>query len=214
MTFIPLLFIPLLAPEIMAISIPSFLEILLSQSPYYYSVFYQYSALVIPVLFIATIRGLDRIKIREVKSGKKIMMPLLSMILVSTLICSFIYSPAATTIRINGDIDETAMNEHREFLIQVLSIIPEDASVSTQYNLLPYVTTHRRIWADYQEQADIILIDGTFPNRAADFNDDAIKIEEHFLPVITGDNVYLFVNKNNSKIQSELAERIQKTTAG
>lgn len=109
----------------------------------------------------------------------------------------------------NEDIDDDAMNDHQAFVLQVLSIIPENASVSTQYNLLPYVTSHKQIWVDYQEKADIILIDGSFPNRAADFDDDAMKIEENFLPVLTGNNIYLFVNKNSNKIQSELAEKLQ-----
>ncbi|MDD1729273.1 MAG: DUF2079 domain-containing protein [Methanospirillum sp.] len=210
MTFIPLLFTPLGAPEICAISIPSFLEILLSPNPYYYSILYQYSALVIPVLFFATIMTVFRVKSGDGRVGKKTWKALVCLILISTVISAVVYSPAIRVVHMTGTTDEKAMDDHRIFLNQILSVLPQGTSISTQYNLLPQVSSRKQIWVDYHDTADVILVDITFPRRAADFNDDIEKINETFVPVLNDDNLVLLVNKENPKLQSELITAFQK----
>ena len=202
-TFGPLLFIPLAAPEIILIGIPSFVEILFSGSVYY-SVYFHYSALIIPVIFFATIISLTRIRSWDEKNKKRLYLPILCLMLISSLICMGMYSPAVKLLGTKGTYDEEAIGSHREFVEQVISIIPRDVSISTQYNLLPQVSSRKLIWVDYHEGADIILLDNAFAWRAKDFSDNQKEIDEGYNLILNKNYLSLYVNKKNPSLQSEL----------
>jgi uncharacterized membrane protein len=205
--FTPLLFVPLLAPELLLISIPSFIEILFSGS-IYYSVWFHYSALIISTLFIATIIGLSRIRSWEGTVKKNVYTPVLCLILISSLICLGLFSPAAEMVLFKGTYNEAALDEHREYIERVISVIPQEASISTQYNLLPMVSSRKMIWVDYQDGADIVLLDNAFEWRAKDFTDNQKSITEEYELILEENYVSLYVNKNNPSLLSELSRRV------
>lgn len=202
-SFIPILFVPLLAPEILVISVPSFLEILLAGSAYY-SIWFHYSALIIPGLFISTIMGLSIIQSREGSFGKRIIVPLLMLMIVSSIFCTVSYSPAMKQIGLMGSFDEKMLKEHREYVNLLVSDIPSDASISTQYNLLPFVSNHPKIMVDYVDGADIILLDNAFPWRAKDFSDDIQKIKSNYNLILNKNYIELYINKENTVLQSKM----------
>lgn len=208
-SFAPLLFVPLLAPELLLISGPSFIEILFSGGVFY-SVWYHYSALIIPGILFSTILGLSRIQSREETFGKQIFRPILLLMLISSILCCLLYSPAVKQGELVGGFDEKALEKHREYVVQLISVLPFEASISTQINLLPYVSTHRTYWADYHDGADIILLDNAFSWRSKDFRDDAERIQKNYVLLMNENYVELYVNKLNPQLLSELRKTLQK----
>ncbi|PKL60551.1 MAG: hypothetical protein CVV33_02090 [Methanomicrobiales archaeon HGW-Methanomicrobiales-4] len=209
MIFLPLLFLPFGAPGTLAISIPSFFEILLSPVYHLYNIGYHYSTLFIPVLFMATIKTLLNIRTRDESRERKFFVPVLCLILISSLLCAGMYSPAVKMMEIKGTIDEDAMKEHQKYVDQIISVIPQSASISTQYNLLPRVSCRKQIWLDYKDSADVILIDAAFPDRAHDFNDDGEKLCTQFLLLKKENFLSVYVNKNNPELQSVLNNNLE-----
>jgi hypothetical protein len=135
-------------------------------------------------------------------------MPTLILITISSLICLGLFSPAVEIVSLKGSYDEAALNDHREFFEQVISVIPKDASVSTQYNLLPMVSSRKMIWVDYQAGADIILLDKAFEWRAKDFSDNQKNIDEEYELVLDENYILLYVNKNNPLLRSEIVRKV------
>ena len=208
-SFIPVLFIPVLSLEILAISVPSFVEILFSGS-IYYSVWFHYSALIIPGLFIATIMGLSKIKSRDGPFGSRLFVPLLICMMISSTICALTYSPAIKQVSLVGDFDEHALEEHRDYVIQLASAIPSDASISTQFNLLPFVSTHKQINENYEDGVDIILLDNAFAWRARDFLADKQNIEANYDLILKKNYLELYVNKEKTVLQSQIKSSLNR----
>lgn len=207
-SFIPVMFIPFLSLETLIISAPSLIEILLSGSVYY-SVWFHYSALIIPGIFFATIMGLSVIQSQDGPWGRRLFTPLLVLMVLSSVACTLVYSPAVKQVDIIGSFDEKALNQHREFVVDLVAAIPLDASISTQFNLLPFVSAHQNFTVDYADNFDIILLDNAFAWRAKDFLNDKQKIDENYDLILKKNYVELYVNKENVKLQSQLKNSLK-----
>ena len=109
-------------------------------------------------------------------------------------------------LKIFVDGPPAGFEEKKTELLKIVGVIPEDASVSTQPELLTLMSERREIWSDYDERADIILIFPFF-QEANVFADDKSKIIQRYDLVTKNDTVYLFVKKN----KPDLAEKIRKT---
>ncbi len=207
MIFAPLLCLPFAAPLIFSISIPSFMEILFSPISYYYSINYQYSALIIPVLFMAVIKVFQKLQ-NGTLIRKKIVMPLLVLTLISTIICTSLFSPALIPLKlINAGYQDT-ISGHNSNVIELTDVIPENASVSTQLNLLPFVSERKTLYSDYSSNADVILID-SYSKRSNDFNDNIDSIKDQFKTVLDGDGIYLFVKNDKPELIDEISENLK-----
>lgn len=209
MIFLPLLFLPFGAPGTLAISVPSFLEILLSPVYHLYNIGYHYSTLFIPVLFMATIKALLNIRRRDESRDRKYFFPVLCLVIMSSLISAGMYSPAVKMMEMKGTIDEGAMDDHQRYVDRIISVIPPQASVSTQYNLLPRVSCRKQIWLDYKENSDVILIDSAFPDRAKDFNDDLENLDTRFELLQKENYLSVYINKNNTELMSSLKNNLK-----
>lgn len=209
MIFLPLLFLPFGSPGIFAISIPSFLEILLSPSPYYYSIYYQYSALVIPVLFMASICTLGKIQRSTSPLKRRLFFPIICLLIISSIVCTAMYSPLTREITEKGQVNEDALVSHQKFLANIISVIPPEVSITTQMNLLPIVSKHKNIHENLSEKSGVVLIDTAFPGRSKLFTDNIQKIEESYTPVLHANYVHLYVLKNDTNLQSELQSSLK-----
>lgn len=208
MLLLPLLFLSLGSPEVLAVGIPSFLEILLSPNPLFFSIYNQYSALIIPVIFMACIRTISKIRESDDFRVARCVTPVLCLIVVSSLICSGVYSPATKQVAVIEKSDMQVMDMHYTNLNKMLSILPDNVSISTQYNLLPLISKHKQITYGYTETADIILIDNALPKRAADLNDNLNAIKEHFNLLVNKKGLQIYVNKNNERLFTDLTRTL------
>ncbi|MEM2099477.1 MAG: DUF2079 domain-containing protein [Candidatus Bathyarchaeia archaeon] len=126
----PLAFLPLLAPEPLIIALPWIGLSFVSQYPPYYSVFYQYTAFVIPFVMIALPKAIGRLEIRK---GKKIV----TLLLLATAI-SLIYIPLTSGAPWN--LQFPMPNERSQLRHEILSLIPPKASVLAQNDIFPHVS--------------------------------------------------------------------------
>jgi uncharacterized membrane protein len=192
--FLPLIFTPLAAPEFLIISFPSFAEILL-QWPVAYRITTQYSALVIPIIFVASMMGIKNI---QNKFPHKIFTKkfFYSSILIFSLLSCLLGTPAPISPltlyhKFSPNSCKYVIDDHIQNINQAIKMIPPDCSVSTQNNLAGHLSQRMNIFIDYRENAQYILIDnktkdlewlnppmGEFPLEKYDliFNVDEIQL--------------------------------------
>lgn len=165
--FLPLIFTPLVAPELLIISLPSFAEILL-QWPVSYRITTQYSALVIPIIFVASIIGIKKIhsKFYQIKFTKKVLYSLIFIFsLLSCLLCTPApVSPFTLYHKFSPNNCNYVIDDHIQNINQAIKMIPPDCSVSTQNNLAGHLSQRMDIFIDYRENAQYILIDNKTKN--------------------------------------------------
>ncbi|WP_394698483.1 DUF2079 domain-containing protein [uncultured Methanospirillum sp.] len=186
--FIPLLFLPLLSPEILVISIPPFAEIFLSQSGFF-NIGAQYSSLLIVPLFFATIFSLQKIQKKVAGNTHHLFEILLLALLVSNIISCCLYSPAVT---INPILEASEdMHADSEWFIKGVSQIPGNASVSTQANLVPFFSERMYLYEDQINNADYVVFLTKFVNSKS-YVDRVQEISRSYKCIYRENGLYIF----------------------
>lgn len=159
--FAPTVFLPLLSPLELLLVVPWLLLALLSEYPPYYEPYFQYFGFIAGQIFVAAIYGVKNlIKLQNSSKNlsgmeKKLMVLILSLSLLSTLATSPISLPALTRRRIE-------INPHVKTLHEVLSLIPHNASIATQNDILPHLAQRENIYVltwPMQLEFDYIILD-------------------------------------------------------
>jgi uncharacterized membrane protein len=164
---LPLLFLPLLAPDAALPALPILAMNLLTNRPFQYTVREQYQTLVIPGLIIATIIGVGRIwrwwermseqsgtnqtrvarrfvVLRQHLNGSLFQHPLLavvSIVLLATIITNLAYrNPVVTTLLYRDDPARIAA------MRELAAMVPADASLAATSFLAPNMMPRRQIY--------------------------------------------------------------------
>ncbi len=205
--FLPLLLLPFAAPEILIISIPSFLEILTTANTNYFSIQFHYSAAVIPVLFFATIITFKKIK--EHEKIQKMFYPLLVALIIVTITSACLFSPALLHISLIQADYQDKISDNSLYLEKIAHVIPKDASVSTQRNLLPLMSERDKIFEDYREDVDVILIDSKY-HQSKMFDDNIAEIAQKYYALsFTKENIYLFIKNDRTDLINLIKQNLQ-----
>ena len=208
--FGPLLFIPFAAISVLVIAFPSFLEILLSPNAEYYYIGQHHSALVIPIIFMSFIIGIKSIysnkSNKHIITQKNLLIVILGISLLSTLLWSPVIPPMQYALH-GGHIPTW---QHSPVLHEVISLIPDDVSVASPMNILPFLTNHRDIFMGYTTRADVILLDAKLPEYADDFQKNLEKIKNQYQLVLDSDGVSVYVTKNNPQLVGMMEKRVEK----
>jgi len=139
--FGPLAFLPFLAPGALIMALPWIgLGLGSSYNPYY-SIFYFYSGFILPFIFVALPKAISKLRFStnkrfHISSQKKI----ISLLLLSTIIFS-IYLPIAPDPTKSWNFKLPSPNDRTELIHQVLSLVPPDASILTQNDIFPHVSS-------------------------------------------------------------------------
>jgi uncharacterized membrane protein len=167
------LFLPLIAPLELLTALPWLILALLTDYPPYYQPYYQYSALVIGQLFIAGVYGFHRIVSTRgrLNDESDIQKRIVTLMVVLNVLIFVTVSPvgisAFTTRSIRPyAISTTADLEHIDSLYNVLSLVPSNASIATEWDIFPHVCQRLNSYflkwpLDYN--ADYILVDAKSP---------------------------------------------------
>lgn len=172
-TMTPVFFLSFLAPEFLLV-MPWLFAALLSQYSPYYQYYYQYFGLMAGQIFIAAIYGArnllrpPRVSLSmRVISGieKKLMLFVVLLSIISALAISPLGLPSLTTRRIE-------MNPHTQMLHEILNLIPSNASVATQNDILPHLAQREEVsvlgWPKQSTvdslDADYIIVDIKSPH--------------------------------------------------
>lgn len=176
----PVCFLSLLSPEIFFISIPSWIEILFAPRLAYFSIYYQYSALLIPIIFFSLLTSLTKIK-KRFCNNLLLYQLLLLIIIFSSCISAGINSPAMKQMQLILENNMEIPIDHRENLDYAIMSIPEETHLSTQYNVLPFAAKRKNLTVDYNENADYLLIDHILFWRTNDFLKNTEQINNSYI---------------------------------
>ncbi|MDO8673486.1 MAG: DUF2079 domain-containing protein [Dehalococcoidia bacterium] len=170
---VPLGLLPAIGLDILALSFPSFAYLLLSNYKEMYDVTNQYSAVLIPPIFLAMVHGIA-ILIRKKRSHtNRYLWAAVGYVLVSSLVSYYLFSPGPFAQRFRPD--KYAMDEHAQQGIDIIqNMIPPNASVSAQTDLVPHLSHRIEIYMfPYLHNADYVLLDKharTWPLKKPQFD--------------------------------------------
>lgn len=187
--FSPALYLPLLAPWVLFMTLPSLAINLLSSNPQMYSGIFQYNAEVVPLLIFATIEALVIIGWlvqvivfwlymhsykRYSRQRRQIVYPwfctnIMHMIILVGLLVGTLISTAYTDYGFYGqmpysqDFSWPQVTDHLRLAQHFIEMIPATASVSTQSKLVPHLSEREHIYLfPYADDvADYIFLDVT-----------------------------------------------------
>jgi hypothetical protein len=161
--FGPVAFLPFLAPEALVMALPWLsLSFVSSYNPYY-SIFYFYSGFVIPFIFVALPKAISRFDPSKINGfyhfNKK---RILTLLMLSTLVFS-IYLPIVTDPTKSWNFTFPLNSPRNELIDQILSLVPSNASILTQNDIFPHVSSRADAYmylpAFTNVSADYILVD-------------------------------------------------------
>lgn len=136
--FTPLLFLPLLRPDILLIAAPSLLINLLSLDRIHWSIRYHYQAFVVPFLLIATVYAVISPS-RRFTSGPLRLIPLV-LVLVAVGSQLVLRSPLINLATRPRDIERIAT------AYELMRQVPEDAALSVTSTLGPHMARRRELY--------------------------------------------------------------------
>ena len=169
----PLGFLPFLDPKSFLLTLPGFLEQLLSNRSRQHLLLFHYSALLIPFLFFAALQGLRRLLRLPVLSANRRSIQLLLIGLVAVTAVGF--GPLGSFGELHRELQFDIMDMKRE---QLSRKVPPEASVVATFEFLPHLANRRHLYSShrlYKGLYDLFGQDDTFPRGIdlllIDFND-------------------------------------------
>lgn len=152
--FAPLGFLALFAPFFLLFALPDLLINLLSSDPTMQQIYYQYTAVITPFLFIATVYGIKNILQKYKKLSPTFFIYFLA---ITSFLCAYIYGPLFGTL--NPNIDMFIKPQPNSTAIaNFLQHIPKKLSVAATNNLGSHLSHRQDIYTIPvgQYRADIV----------------------------------------------------------
>ncbi len=142
-TLSPLLFLPLLRPDILLITAPTVLKNLLSKVPTTHQIYWQYTATIIPFMIISTMYGLE--KLSKLHLIKKLLLFILGGIIITEIILSVrFYQESPFFVKYHRRMTPVDMARK-----SVLQLIPKTAPVMATFDFLPNLSMRKGLYAFY-----------------------------------------------------------------
>jgi len=159
---IPVAFLPLISPTILALGIPALLINLLSLEPSMHSPFEQYyPATVIPFIYLASVYSLK--KINSTGSTQTVQLITHAIIIFSF---SLFVALSPTPFSLSSSWNEFSISQHARDINKLKALISADASLTIQNNLGPHFSQRENIYVfPYKShESDFVLVDLYNPN--------------------------------------------------
>ncbi len=141
---VPLGLLPLLGFDTLIFVVPTILYLLLSDYEPQYSIHFHYTAPLIPLLFMASVTGIERLLHWK---GRSVTVAVSAFILVTSLMSYLLHSPGplARHFNQNGQYD---LWPHLASGYNALAAIPPDASVMTIEEFAPHLAAREEIYIE------------------------------------------------------------------
>ena len=149
--FIPTLFLALSDLAVALIPIGTLVFNLLSSFEPQHDIQYQYAAPILPFLYMATISAF-----RHVRNDATFQRRLLAIVFIASIVQVQLYGPVNT-------LSFPSRTMHDEALDAVVSLVPQNASISTQNEIFPHIARRSAAYLSYVDNVDYVLIDTTSP---------------------------------------------------
>lgn len=153
--FLPVALLPLFSWPSLILLLPGILENALTNNKFQFSGLYQYDAILIPGIFIGMIFGIEFL-LKKIPGDNKGIIG--RIVLAASLIGFLLRSPISP---LSFPINLFMPSQNRDAVIEVLSKIPDNASVTAPANIVPHLSRREKIYILGNEpaMADIVLID-------------------------------------------------------
>jgi uncharacterized membrane protein len=133
----PLAFLPVIKYSYFLPVVPWLLLAFLSNYSPYYGLGYHYSAIVVPFAIIAAVYGLERLGLTFNLNEKRLLQLLKKVVLVALL---FALSISIMSLPLTK-IELLSVSKHDKYVYEAIKIIPPEASVLTQYDIFPHLSS-------------------------------------------------------------------------
>lgn len=155
--FLPLAFVPFLSPGLLWMTIPTFMINMLSDYSPMHNTGSRYSAYIIPFVFGAAVLAVEKIRNLYNEPSMKVLVEkrLIVTMYIFTILCMLFVN--LTPLRIGFNVPE--ISAHQKEILSVAKMIPSEASVSTQVDILKHVCQRMNVYASFREWTDYIFLD-------------------------------------------------------
>jgi uncharacterized membrane protein len=154
----PLASLPVLVPEPLIMALPWIFASFSSTYSLHYSIYFQYTGFVIPFVFVALPKAIERLHLQNARR-------ILYVILLCTIIF-MLYLPVGQGSPWNYKLPTT--NERTELMQEILPLIPPGASVLTQNDIFPHVSNRLEAYM-YLPNSTNVSIDYILIDVASEF---------------------------------------------
>jgi uncharacterized membrane protein len=139
--FGPLAFLSFSKIEYLLPTLPWFVYSLFSNYQPYYVIYDQYPAYVIAFIFVSTLHSIAH------KSSSQAKTRSLLMIILFSVVAYLIASPTSGLVNQFYDTGIRSPTQHERFIHEILSYVPANASILTQNNIFPHVSSRINAYA-------------------------------------------------------------------
>lgn len=203
--FSPLAFYSFKAPSALIPTVPWFVFSFMSQTSDHYALGNQYPAFITAFIFIAAIFGVKNAQLKgRIKDVRK---KPLKIIIACTLIIFTIASPLSPLVCTLFPEKTISLGEREKMLANIISEIPENASVLTQDNIFPhlshrvnaYVVPRRHLYTSIRDlvidfvnrtidHVDYILLDAKVDPLSYSLVDSLLQSKDNFVLIFSEEN--------------------------
>jgi len=198
----PLGFTSIFSPGILIAGITGFLAIFISPSEFYSDIYHHYSAYLIPFIFFSSVVSLNYIFSKITSDKIKFKNIIISVILCCSISSFILYGPL-----LHPPYPPVYVTDDDKTLDLIISLIPENAIVSTQANLLSHLSKRYIVTNIFLKDADVILL---YEKSVPEYYQllKSIKVNETvnqeistgFMRIYNENGISLFVRKSDTLI--------------
>ncbi|HWQ68125.1 MAG TPA: DUF2079 domain-containing protein [Methanospirillum sp.] len=163
----PLIGIPLFAPDLLLIGLPGFLEIFLPNYPPFWEIGSHYSAIIIPILFIALIQGVKRIRNYTDRYDTRIISIFMILLLISSTVSVILISQSPLSVQFQHvwGYDQ----KFQPYKLTLDTLIREidqnkEISVGSHHPLLTHLSRRKNLNTVYNNSSDLIIVAEGYPD--------------------------------------------------
>jgi uncharacterized membrane protein len=161
--FLPVVFLSLLAPQVLALCLPTLGIILLSSDPQVYTLEkFHYPAPLVPVVVLSAVYGTAflsrRLSAKWHVPGKRWTFVISGFV----LLCTLLYHGARGFTPLGGNFTLPEVTDHDRLAQELIALVPQEAVVSAQSRLNPHLSQRERIYMFPRvEDAEYVFFDVT-----------------------------------------------------
>lgn len=207
----PVAFFPLLAPQILSLSLPTLAINLLSTKPEFYTLEkFHYAAPLVPFVVLSALLGIDYLVEHLSPRLRMKRQSLLYLASALVLLSTLLYHRYHGFTPLGSRFEVARVTPHHRLAKEVMALIPEEAILSAQSRLNPHLSQRTKIYMFPKvEDADYVFFDVTVDSWPIHPNDqkrlfDTLLGEEGF-GILAAEDGYILLQRGLSQAQ-ELPE--------
>lgn len=207
--FLPVCFFSLLSPLVLVPASVFAINLFSGWAPPT-TIYFQYNAELIAFLFIAAVYGAHRLRgvVSRAVSSKKAHNAVLATLLASALVSAVLFGPSPLSLldpapnQADFSIEGYTITPHHRLLLEAVSSIPQQASVSCDSTIAAHLSSRREVYYFPLNlgSVDYVLVDTSVPEHDSNLNPqllDELRNSSDFETLIDSDGILLLRRAND-----------------